>query len=91
MSSFRDMEYSQLEGTATIGAGMRWEEVYDALEPFGVSVLGGRVPGVGVAGKPSFHSTISQKLVDCCVAGLTLGGGNCLVDKMVFINSTFRF
>ncbi|KAG6908218.1 hypothetical protein DXG01_005690 [Tephrocybe rancida] len=33
-----------------IGAGLVWDDVYTALEPHGVTVVGGRVSGVGVAG-----------------------------------------
>jgi FAD/FMN-containing dehydrogenase len=36
--------------TASIGAGLVWDDVYAALEPHNVNVLGGRVTGVGVAG-----------------------------------------
>ena len=36
--------------TAEIGAGLLWDDVYEALEPHNVNVLGGRVTGVGVAG-----------------------------------------
>jgi FAD/FMN-containing dehydrogenase len=36
--------------TATIGAGLIWDDVYAALEPYNVNIVGGRVSGVGVAG-----------------------------------------
>jgi hypothetical protein len=32
------------------GTDLKWEEVYAAIEQHGVSVLGGRVTGVGVGG-----------------------------------------
>ncbi|KAH9999241.1 hypothetical protein F4779DRAFT_605429 [Xylariaceae sp. FL0662B] len=35
---------------ARIGAGSRWREAYSALEPFGVTVPGGRTSTVGVGG-----------------------------------------
>lgn len=35
---------------AQVGAGSRWREVYGALEPYGVTVTGGRTSTVGVAG-----------------------------------------
>lgn len=35
---------------AQIQAGSRWREVYGALEPYGVTVGGGRTSTVGVAG-----------------------------------------
>jgi hypothetical protein len=37
-------------GTARIGAGLIWDDVYAALDQQNVAVLGGRVTGVGVAG-----------------------------------------
>lgn len=30
----------------TVGAGLIWDEVYAALDPLGVGVVGGRVTGV---------------------------------------------
>jgi FAD/FMN-containing dehydrogenase len=36
--------------TASIGAGLIWDDVYSALEPYNVNIVGGRVAGVGVAG-----------------------------------------
>lgn len=34
----------------SIGPGKRWGEVYEALDPYGISVVGGRIPQVGVGG-----------------------------------------
>lgn len=42
--------YDANSQTATIGAGLVWDQVYSTLEPQGVNVLGGRVTGVSVAG-----------------------------------------
>ncbi|KAG1731564.1 hypothetical protein EDB19DRAFT_1737404 [Suillus lakei] len=50
MSRFSDITYDASSQTATIGAGLVWDTVYAALEPHGVNVVGGRAPGVGVAG-----------------------------------------
>jgi hypothetical protein len=50
MSRFSEVVYDSTTQTATIGAGLTWDNVYAALEPYGVNVVGGRVPGVGVAG-----------------------------------------
>lgn len=33
-----------------IGTGATWDKVYAKLDPLGVSVLGGRVRGIGVGG-----------------------------------------
>ncbi|TDL27762.1 FAD-binding domain-containing protein [Rickenella mellea] len=50
MYRFSNITYNKNTGTADVGSGLIWDEVYTALEPFGVSVIGGRVTGVGVAG-----------------------------------------
>ncbi|KAH7886192.1 hypothetical protein F5I97DRAFT_1229441 [Phlebopus sp. FC_14] len=50
MYRFTNVTYDSVAQTATIGAGMIWDDVYSALEPYGVNVVGARVSGVGVAG-----------------------------------------
>lgn len=50
MYRFSEITYSEAEQTVTIGAGLIWDDVYAALAPHGVNVVGGRVTGVGVAG-----------------------------------------
>ncbi|KAI9458759.1 hypothetical protein HD554DRAFT_2207065 [Boletus coccyginus] len=50
MSRFSEVVYDAAAQTVTIGAGLIWDDVYAALEPHGVNVVGGRVSGVGVAG-----------------------------------------
>ncbi|PCH36771.1 FAD-binding domain-containing protein [Wolfiporia cocos MD-104 SS10] len=50
MARFSGVTYDASAGTATIGTGLVWDDVYAALEPYGVNVIGGRVTGVGVAG-----------------------------------------
>ena len=50
MSRFSEVTYDAAAQTATIGAGLVWDDVYAALEPYNVNVVGGRVSGVGVAG-----------------------------------------
>ena len=59
LSRFNDTKVNPDDGTVDVGAGLTWDQVYEALGPTGVNVVGGRIPGVGVA-------------------GLTLGGGECL-------------
>ncbi|EGP86399.1 uncharacterized protein MYCGRDRAFT_104786 [Zymoseptoria tritici IPO323] len=34
----------------SVGPGSRWKQVYDAIEPLNITVVGGRVASVGVAG-----------------------------------------
>ncbi|KAG6834621.1 hypothetical protein H0H93_008524, partial [Arthromyces matolae] len=50
MSRFSEVTYDATSQTAVIGAGLIWDDVYTALAPYGVNVVGGRVTGVGVAG-----------------------------------------
>ncbi|KAF9556645.1 FAD-binding domain-containing protein [Agrocybe pediades] len=50
MSRFSDVKYNAHSQTAEIGTGLIWDDVYAALEAHNVSVVGGRVSGVGVAG-----------------------------------------
>ncbi|TEB19619.1 FAD-binding domain-containing protein [Coprinellus micaceus] len=49
-SAFTSIEYNEVTKTVKFGAGLKWEELYAALEPYGVNVPGGRIPGVGVGG-----------------------------------------
>lgn len=50
MFRFSEVNYNNATQTADVGSGLIWDNVYAALEPFGVNVVGGRVTGVGVAG-----------------------------------------
>ena len=50
LSRFNETKVNAMSGTVEVGAGLTWDQVYVALEPTGVNVVGGRVPGVGVAG-----------------------------------------
>ena len=50
MSRFSNLTYDSASQTAVVGAGMTWGQVYDGLAPYGVSVVGGRLPDVGVSG-----------------------------------------
>ncbi|ESK91304.1 FAD-bindingdomain-containingprotein [Moniliophthora roreri MCA 2997] len=50
MSRFSEVTYNAQSQTAVIGAGLIWDDVYAALAPYNVNVVGGRVTGVGVAG-----------------------------------------
>ena len=72
MSRFKETNVNSMSGTVEVGAGLIWDEVYAILGPAGVSVVGGRIPGVGVA-------------------GLTLGGGECLSSLESLISYAFRF
>ncbi|THH28908.1 hypothetical protein EUX98_g5290 [Antrodiella citrinella] len=50
MTRFNEVKYDAATKTADVGAGLTWDSVYAALDPLGVNVVGGRVPGIGVAG-----------------------------------------
>lgn len=50
MTRFDQVVYDETSQTAVVGAGLVWDDVYSALEPYAVNVVGGRVTGVGVAG-----------------------------------------
>ncbi|KJA17158.1 hypothetical protein HYPSUDRAFT_70899 [Hypholoma sublateritium FD-334 SS-4] len=47
---FSEVNYNSTSNTADVGTGLIWDDVYAALESFGVNVLGGRVSGIGVGG-----------------------------------------
>jgi FAD/FMN-containing dehydrogenase len=50
MTRFNKTVYNSDAGTVEAGAGLSWDKVYVILEQYGVGVVGGRTPGVGVAG-----------------------------------------
>ncbi|CAF1040338.1 unnamed protein product [Rotaria sordida] len=50
MSRFRQITYHPTSQTVELGAGLLWGDVYQALDPLGVTVVGGRISSVGVAG-----------------------------------------
>jgi len=50
MTRFNDTKVHREDGTVDVGAGLTWDQVYKVLSPTGVNVVGGRIPGVGVAG-----------------------------------------
>ena len=50
MSRFNKIKVNSTCGTVEVGAGLTWDQVYEVLEPTGVNVIGGRIPGVGVSG-----------------------------------------
>jgi len=50
MTRFKDINVDPAAGTVEVGAGRTWDQVYAALEPYGITVVGARTPGVAVAG-----------------------------------------
>lgn len=50
MSKLTTLQYDAGNSAVTVGSGNRWVDVYTYLDPFAVTVAGGRVNDVGVAG-----------------------------------------
>lgn len=50
LKGLNEVVYDAESGTARVGPGNRWVEVVAALEPDGVTVVGGRVGNIGVGG-----------------------------------------
>ncbi|CAF1545667.1 unnamed protein product [Rotaria magnacalcarata] len=50
MRRFDKVIYHANNQTVDVDSGLIWDDVYRALDPYNVSVVGGRVSGVGVAG-----------------------------------------
>jgi FAD/FMN-containing dehydrogenase len=50
MGALNSISLSPDNKVAHIGTGNRWHDVYTALEPHGLSVIGGRVADIGVGG-----------------------------------------
>jgi FAD/FMN-containing dehydrogenase len=50
MTRFNKTKVDTVAATVEVGAGRTWDQVYAELESYGVNVVGGRVPGVGVGG-----------------------------------------
>ena len=46
MKRFSHVQYDESASTALVGAGLVWDDVYDALDALDVSVVGGRASGV---------------------------------------------
>lgn len=50
LQNLNQLQMSADKKIATVGPGNRWDEVYDFAAKYGVSVVGGRQPTVGVGG-----------------------------------------
>jgi FAD/FMN-containing dehydrogenase len=50
LQRLNEMSVSADKKVATIGPGKKWGDVYEALDPYGLSVVGGRISQVGVGG-----------------------------------------
>jgi len=50
MTRFNQVNLNKTTRLVEVGAGLLWDDVYQALDGTGLNVVGGRVSGVGVAG-----------------------------------------
>jgi FAD/FMN-containing dehydrogenase len=50
MYSFSDVVYDADAQTATVGTGLLFDDVYAALEEYGVTVVGAKATGLGIGG-----------------------------------------
>ncbi|ROW09244.1 hypothetical protein VPNG_05899 [Cytospora leucostoma] len=50
LSALNGINYDAASGTVVVGAGNRWADVYRGLDPYNVTVVGGRELDVGVGG-----------------------------------------
>ena len=50
MNRFNQITYHKNNQTVDLGAGQRWHAVYETLSQYNVTVVGGRVNSVGIAG-----------------------------------------
>ncbi|KAK6333272.1 hypothetical protein TWF718_011092 [Orbilia javanica] len=49
-SDIKDVTYNEAQNTVTFGAGCKWKDVYDKLDPLKVGTMGGRDNTVGTGG-----------------------------------------
>ncbi|KAI0260017.1 FAD dependent oxidoreductase [Gloeopeniophorella convolvens] len=50
LARFDKIEVHSANGTVDVGPGLTWDTVYATLDESAIGVVGGRIPGVGVAG-----------------------------------------
>lgn len=50
LGALTEVSYDASSGTATVGAGNRWGAVYDVLDTYNVTAVGGRDLSIGVGG-----------------------------------------
>jgi hypothetical protein len=62
MYRFSEIQYNSTSNTTNIGTGLICDDIYAALDPLGVTVLGGRVSGIGIAGFTLGGGTPNQSI-----------------------------
>jgi len=50
LAHFNTFNVNTKAQTVELGPSLTWDDVYRRLDPYGVTVIGGRIPGVGVGG-----------------------------------------
>ncbi|KAI9449065.1 FAD dependent oxidoreductase [Lactarius psammicola] len=50
LARFNSFNVNTEAQTVELGPSLLWDDVYQRLDPYGVTVIGGRIPGVGVGG-----------------------------------------
>lgn len=50
MSKLTTLQYDAENNAVVVGSGNRWGDLYEYLDPFDVTIVGGRINDVGVAG-----------------------------------------
>ncbi|KAH8978950.1 FAD-binding domain-containing protein [Lactarius akahatsu] len=50
LARFNTFNVNTQARTVELGPSLLWDDVYERLDPYGVTVIGGRFPGVGVGG-----------------------------------------
>ncbi|KAH9033366.1 FAD-binding domain-containing protein [Lactarius pseudohatsudake] len=50
LARFNTFNVNTQARTVELGPSLLWDDVYERLDPYGVTVIGGRIPGVGVGG-----------------------------------------
>ncbi|KAI9449066.1 FAD-binding domain-containing protein [Lactarius psammicola] len=73
LARFNTLKVNTEAQTVELGPGLLWDDVYQRLDPYGVTVVGGRSPGVGVGGLTlgggySFRSNEYGLAIDNAVA-----------------------
>lgn len=64
MSSFNRTQYLPQRNEAIVGAGGRWLGVYNELDRYNVTAVGGRVVDVGVGGLILGCESMTQKAMN---------------------------
>lgn len=78
--SLARFDKTTVAGTAELGAGLTWGQVCAALDPIGISVIGGRVGDVGISGltlggsecRSSLDASTGHRSMMCNKYGLSI-------------------